>query len=333
MGRRFYAVSISATLLALIAGVGWMTNPDVFCRATFRPPFFVTFLGVSTLLIEDGQDAILIDGYFTRPPGFSNPDEDKISDVLDAAGIKHTVNGVPHSGPDHPLKLAAVIVNHSHFDHAMDAPLVAKQTGALLVGSRSTANLGLAWNLPGTQLRTFDPAIENTYDFESFRVKAVLTGHSAINVAPGEITATSPPTSLSDYKEGGTYGIFIERCRRKMFVQGSAGYRQGALLNHHAEVAYLAVAGLGVDAGNVLFPTTPIADYWRETFDMVTPRRVYFIHWGTLSGPLSDNVLNQTSLELAEARAGTACGSDKDCKDFQRPRVGPENKVNPFQGL
>src|SRR5262245_63986222 len=94
MGRRFYAVSISATLLALIAGVGWMINPDVFCRATFRPAFFVTFLGVWTLLIEDGQDAILIDGYFTRPPGFSNPDGDKRSDVLGAAGIKHTVEGV-----------------------------------------------------------------------------------------------------------------------------------------------------------------------------------------------------------------------------------------------
>ena len=51
------------------------------------------------------------------------------------------------------LGAAAVFPLHSHYDHAMGAPEVAKRTGALLLGSESTANIGRGWGLPETQIR------------------------------------------------------------------------------------------------------------------------------------------------------------------------------------
>jgi hypothetical protein len=35
----------------------------------------------------------------------------------------------------------------------MDAPEVAKRTGAMLLGSESTANIGRGWGLPEEQIR------------------------------------------------------------------------------------------------------------------------------------------------------------------------------------
>jgi hypothetical protein len=45
-------------------------------------------------------------------------------------------------------ELAAVIPLHSHYDHAMDAPLVALQKGAQLIGSESTLNIGRGLGMP-----------------------------------------------------------------------------------------------------------------------------------------------------------------------------------------
>src|SRR5438128_1432793 len=88
----------------------------------------VTFLGVSTLLFNDAETALRTDGFFTRPDPrtvFTRklaPDSERIAKCLERAGI---------------TRLAAVIVTHSHYDHAMDAPEVARRTGAVVVGSES----------------------------------------------------------------------------------------------------------------------------------------------------------------------------------------------------
>ena len=104
----------------------------------------VTFLGVSTLLIDDGETALMTDGFFSRPDkksallGSIVPDVAVIATSLERAGVQ---------------RLAAVIVGHSHYDHSMDAPEVAKRTGALVIGSESTANVARGWGLPADRIR------------------------------------------------------------------------------------------------------------------------------------------------------------------------------------
>ena len=93
----------------------------------------VTFLGVASLLLDDGETAIMTDGFFSRPSlakvalGKVAPDHARIDAVLARAGVD---------------RLAAVLPVHSHFDHAMDSAVVADRTGAVLVGGESTANVG-----------------------------------------------------------------------------------------------------------------------------------------------------------------------------------------------
>jgi len=98
----------------------------------------VSWLGNTNVLVTDGETAILTDAWFTRPSdleilfGRIGPDLGAIDRALERAEIE---------------QLAAVIPVHSHFDHAMDAPEVAERTGAMLVGSESTANIGRGWGL------------------------------------------------------------------------------------------------------------------------------------------------------------------------------------------
>ena len=110
---------------------------------TNSPALRVVFLGVSTLLLDDGETAILTDGFFTRPRklqllGKIEPDRELIGRLLERAGIS---------------RLAAVIAVHSHYDHAMDSPEVAQRTGALLIGSSSTANIGRGAGMAEDRLR------------------------------------------------------------------------------------------------------------------------------------------------------------------------------------
>ena len=49
--------------------------------------------------------------------------------------------------------LAAVIPVHSHYDHALDSPIVAQATGAVLVGSSSSANIAKGEGLPDARIR------------------------------------------------------------------------------------------------------------------------------------------------------------------------------------
>jgi L-ascorbate metabolism protein UlaG (beta-lactamase superfamily) len=143
-------------LLAALAASAWLAYrftarpslaPYVSLALPPAPAKFdglrVTFLGVSSLLLDDGQTAVLTDGFFTRPPGrvvfFGRiaPDPDLVARSLERAGIS---------------KLAAVIALHSHYDQVLDSPEVARRTGAILVGSASTANVGRGWGLPEDRL-------------------------------------------------------------------------------------------------------------------------------------------------------------------------------------
>ena len=63
-------------------------------------------------------------------------------------------------------------------------------------------------------------------------------------------------------------------------VQGSAGFRPGALAGRQADVAYLGVGQLGVQA------ETYVRRYWAETVEAVGAREVVLIHWDDFFRPL-----------------------------------------------
>lgn len=232
-----------------------------------QAPLRVSFLGVATVLLDDGETALLTDGFFSRP--------DKLTTFLrkvepDMAGI---AAGLQRAGiSQHTGKLAAVIPLHSHYDHAMDAPEVAKRTGALLLGSSSTAMVGRGWGLPETQIRTAQ--LRTPYAFGRFTVTLYPALHTPTGFTGGEITAPlTPPARATDYKEGQSYVARIEHDGRTLLITSTAGFVPDALKGVQADVVMLGIGAMGPRSEEHK------EAYWRETVTAVGARRVIPIHW------------------------------------------------------
>jgi L-ascorbate metabolism protein UlaG (beta-lactamase superfamily) len=234
-------------------------------------PLAVTFLGVATLLFDDGESAIMTDGFFSRPPlrkvalGKLMPDRGRIESALVRAGVR---------------RLDAVPAVHSHYDHVLDSAVVAGRTDALLIGGQSTANVGRGGGLPEDRI-----AVVRSGDRVScgnFALTFVASAHCPPDRYPGVIDhPIAPPARAGAYRCGEAWSIVMEHASgRTALVQGSAGFVDGALRGRRADVAYLGVGQLGVQDERYL------AAYWAQTVRAVGARRVVLIHWDDFFRPL-----------------------------------------------
>jgi len=283
--RRWWRRRILATLAVIVVlGLAWLVvrrhdHPSLASYPQFAPTpaaigdgVTVTFLGVSTVLVSDGETALLTDGFFSRPSllrtAFATipPDDARIDAALARAGIS---------------TLAAVIVVHSHYDHALDAPRVAERTGAVLVGSASTANVGRGAGLGEERMRIVGDTA--TMQFGRFEVTLIPSRHLPHGMAMGTIDAPlAPPARASDYLEGGSFSVLIRHPTGSLLIQGSAGWRDGALAGRAADVVLLGIGGLGTQ------PREYGERYLEEVVDAVGARLVVPIHWDDFTRPLSE---------------------------------------------
>lgn len=230
-------------------------------------PLKVSFLGVATVLLDDGETALLTDGFFSRPDrmhslaGTVQPDMDAITRGMQRVGIGQ------HTG-----KLAAIIPLHSHYDHAMDAPEVAKRTGALLLGSSSTAMVGRGWGLAEAQIQIAE--LGRPLRFGKFTVTLYPSVHAPTGFTGGQIDAPLvPPQRAFAYKEGQSYAVLVEHEGKRVLITGSAGFMPGALKGVKADVVMMGIGTLG-NQSEIYRDTL-----WNEVIATTQPRRIIPIHW------------------------------------------------------
>lgn len=233
----------------------------------------VTWMGVATLLLDDGSSALLTDGYFSRPSlaevaaAKVSPSPARVDGCLARAQV---------------TRLEAVIPVHTHIDHVMDSALVADRTGAVLVGGESAANVGRGYGLPEERLVV---AVDGeSMSLGAFDVTLVVSHHCPPDRFPGVIEAPlTPPVKASAYRCGESWSTLVHHrpTGRRLLIQGSAGFVKGALAGHRADAVYLSVGQLGLQ------PRSYLVDYWTETVRAVGARRVLLIHWDDFFRPLS----------------------------------------------
>lgn len=276
------------------------------------PPGAVTvrFTGTSTLLFSDGETAWMVDGWFSRfgpvelLSGPIGPDVEAIERGLARNGVE---------------RLAAVIPVHSHFDHAMDAPEVARRTGAILLGSPSTAMIGRGWGLAEDRIRV---AVDREpVRFGRFVLRLIETRHFEFpdpevrERALGDPVIEAPlvpPVDAFAYKVGQPYAIHVEHPLGRWLVQGSAGFEPGGLEGLEVDVVFLGIGGLGSQTD--AYRET----YWRETVERVGAEEVYAIHWDSLTEPIEGPL-------RAEVKAvGLLAGGAERLRSFLEERLAAD---------
>lgn len=236
----------------------------------------VTFLGTTSLLFSDGETSWMTDGFFSRPGilkvlfGQISPDRAIVERTLKQAGVH---------------QLAAVIPLHSHYDHALDSPLVAELTKARLIGSLSTAQIGAGFGLPQEQIQIVKKNGEQIV-LGKFKITFLNSQHSPKAYYPGEITeAVTVPVKAEAFKMGDCYNLLVEHEGQKFLISGSAGFEPGALQGRQADVVFLSIGMLGKQPGSFR------EQYWKEVVQTVRAKRVVLLHWDDFFRPLSENLV------------------------------------------
>ncbi len=204
-----------------------------------------TWMSIANWYIKIGDLRIVLDGYITRlpgPPFFFAPKTfpgdqyayTKGPAAVDVAAVTKVREAVLGSA-----KLDYVLSGHSHWDHSWDTPTWAKQTGATMIGGRSSCMQAAAQGLPAAQCKAVSGG-EKIDLGHGVIVRIVRFNHSGDASNPIQHFARElydPPTPDAngglragvgeDYPNGGGGRAFlftVDRGGRKFsfFVQTSA---------------------------------------------------------------------------------------------------------------
>jgi len=169
----------------------------------------------------------------------------------------------------------AILIGHTHWDHAVDAPAIARRDGATVYGSDSLARLMALHGLDGVIV---EPG--RRYEIGPFKVSFTPSRHSKLLF--GRKVPFDGPLTCEDlhglspgaYRCGDVFGIRIEVAGTSFYHQGSADLRDDA----HIEPVDVFLAGI---AGRQVTP-----HYWRRILPRLDPRVVVPTHYDNFFAPL-----------------------------------------------
>jgi L-ascorbate metabolism protein UlaG (beta-lactamase superfamily) len=184
----------------------------------------------------------------------------------------------------HLPRADAIILGHTHFDHALDAPSIARRTGAIVFGSRSAAELCRGQGVPAAQVDVVErPAGSEPVVREvgPFRLVFHASAHSPLVLGrvpfEGEITdCDSVPMRAEAYRCGAVFGVEISVAKKTIFHVGSAEILAG-MPKLEVDLALLCVAGW-----------TTSASFPERMMQKLSPRAVLLSHWDNFLRPLAD---------------------------------------------
>lgn len=194
-----------------------------------RPPVTLTYLGTAGWQISDGTTVILVDPYLSRLQLL--PDRSTLGQA--ASADRRPVPPGTVLVPDtaaidaHVGRADLILIHHSHFDHILDAPYIARKTKAIVIGHESATNVMRASGIPQSQLVTVRGGED--YVFGNVSVRVLPSIHSPLfqkHYYDGRtIPATiSPPFKLGDLAEGGSLAFLIRIGGHRILTFGSMNY-------------------------------------------------------------------------------------------------------------
>ncbi|HWO60506.1 MAG TPA: MBL fold metallo-hydrolase [Umezawaea sp.] len=236
----------------------------------------VTFLGTTTLLVDDGATQLLFDAFITDVPlttalfGELRTDEGKVDRTLARVGAD---------------RVRAVFVSHSHYDHSLDAAYLARTTGAVLHGSESTLNIGRGGGVPEEGLARYE--VGRPLRIGEFTVTVLASKHSPGTIGGDGTPITRPlaqPAGAKEYLEGGSFDFLVQHGGHSLLVKASAGFVPGGLAGIRVDALFCGTAGSF--GKNAAFRE----EFYRHVVSAVRPRVFVPLHWNDFFTPVTEDL-------------------------------------------
>jgi L-ascorbate metabolism protein UlaG (beta-lactamase superfamily) len=188
--------------------------------------------------------------------------------------------------------VVGVLVGHTHFDHAVDAPAIAARFGCRAYGSSSLVRLMALHGLAhlAVEVRPYQ-----TYELGPFTASFVPSVHSKLILGlavpyGGELTCEHlEGLTPSAYRCGQVWGIHVEVAGVSFYHQGSADLLDEAIRHRGVDFFLAGVAGRGFSR-----------DYWRRILTLLEPRTVIPTHYDDFFRPLDAKMGFTTNVNLAQ---------------------------------
>jgi L-ascorbate metabolism protein UlaG (beta-lactamase superfamily) len=233
------------------------------------PGLELQWLGVSGYRMSHEGHTLFIDPYVSRVP---------LSAVLrrrpavpDPALIERYIGT--------PERVVGVLVGHTHFDHAVDAPAIARRFDAPAYGSSSLVQLMRAHGLERLAVEV-EPY--RSYELGPFVFSFTPSLHSKLVLGlavpfDGELSCEHlDALAPSAYRCGQVWGIRIEVAGATFYHQGSANLIDEAIRDRDVDFFLAGVAGRGFTK-----------DYWSRVLARLEPTTIVPTHYDDFFRPLS----------------------------------------------
>jgi L-ascorbate metabolism protein UlaG (beta-lactamase superfamily) len=204
-----------------------------------------------------------------------------------------------------PGEVAGVLVGHTHFDHAIDAPAVARRFGTKAYGS---ASLGRLMHLHGLDESVVVVEPRRTYELGPFAVRFIPSAHSKLILGrrvpmDGELTCDHlHGLTPGAYRCGQVWGIRIEVAGTSFYHQGSADLLDDELPDEPVEFFLAGVAGRSFTRG-----------YWRRILPKLDPAVIVPTHYDNFFKPLGaePSLVAQAKLDRLPEEIGEVSGDTR----------------------
>ena len=178
----------------------------------------------------------------------------------------------------------AILVTHSHYDHALDiAELGKRLPNTKIIGSSSTLNIARGGHIAEQQLIQVQSF--KFISFGQFKVMTIPSQHTpatAVNNDLGE-EIKQPlqlPARFSEFKEGHSFDYLIEHSGHRILVKAGTGAIPDQLRNLQVDTLFLGIAQLSRQSKEFQ------QHYLDQTLRSLKHKVVMPIHWDNFFQPI-----------------------------------------------
>ena len=297
-------VGLQAAVLSMLCSIasaqGGATRPTGISKAAVT----LTYLGTAGWEITDGTTVILVDPYLSRLPLLSGGAALTRAESADRRPVDPNtiVTSDTAAVNAHVRRADFILLHHAHVDHILDAPYIARKTGATVIGHESSTNLMRGAGIPASQLITVRGGED--YAFGAVSIRVIPSVHSALfqkhYYQGGTIPSTiKPPFKLGDLIEGGSLSFLIRLGGHEILTFGSMNYIEREMSGLRPDIVL-------VGAGD---SRAEIYDYTGRLMRVLGfPAIVLPTHWDNYFAPFSapqDTSLARLQSFVREVHAGS----------------------------